>query len=138
MGNVTKDNKSNKTAVIAVICFIAVIVVVAAVYFLNRPATQKGAKTITVEVVDGEGKSEDFVIHTDAEYLRQAIEEAGIVGGNESDYGLWVTTMNGIKADDSKQEWWCFTKGGAMVETGVDTTPVADGDHFEATLTAGY
>lgn len=138
MDNVIKKNNSKKTAVIAVICFIAVIVVVTAVYFLNRPATQKGAKTITVEVVDGGGVSVEFVIHTDSEYLRQAMEEAGIVGGNESDYGLWVTTMNGIEADESKQEWWCFTKGGAMVETGVDTTPVADGDHFEATLTTGY
>ena len=26
----------------------------------------------------------------------------------------------------------------AMLETGVDSTPIADGDHFEITLTVGY
>ena len=41
-------------------------------------------------------------------------------------------------ADDSQQQWWCFTKGGEMLETGVDTTPIADGDAFEITLTEGY
>ena len=43
-----------------------------------------------------------------------------------------------MTVDDSKQEWWSFTKDGQMLETGVDTTPIADGDHFEITLTAGY
>ena len=49
-----------------------------------------------------------------------------------------MTAVNGIAADDSKQEWWCFTKGGEEMMTGVDTTPIADGDAFEITLTEGY
>ena len=46
--------------------------------------------------------------------------------------------MDGVTADDANQEWWCFTKGGKMLETGVDSTPIADGDTFEITLTQGY
>ena len=40
--------------------------------------------------------------------------------------------------DEAKEEWWCFTKDGEDVMTGVDSTPVADGDHFEITLKTGY
>ena len=41
-------------------------------------------------------------------------------------------------ADKSKEEWWCITKGGQAVMTGISTTPFADGDTFELTLTVGY
>ena len=56
----------------------------------------------------------------------------------ESQYGLYVKTVNGVTADEAKEEWWCFTKDGEDVMTGVDSTPVADGDHFEITLKTGY
>ena len=73
-----------------------------------------------------------------AEFLRQALEEQKLVEGEESQYGLYVKTVNGVTADDAKEEWWCFTKDGEDVMTGVDSTPVADGDHFEITLKTGY
>lgn len=46
--------------------------------------------------------------------------------------------MDGYTADESAQEWWCLTKGGQSVNTGVDSTPIADGDAFELTLTTGW
>ena len=36
------------------------------------------------------------------------------------------------------QEWWCFTKNGETLMTGVDDTMIADGEHYEATLTVGW
>ena len=33
---------------------------------------------------------------------------------------------------------WCFTKAGEMLMTGVDTTPIADGDHYEIELKTGW
>ena len=79
-----------------------------------------------------------LVAATDAEFLRQALEEQKLVEGEESQYGLYVKTVNGVTADEAKEEWWCFTKDGEDVMTGVDSTPVADGDHFEITLKTGY
>ena len=46
--------------------------------------------------------------------------------------------MDGETADESKQEWWKLTKEGEMVNTGADVTPIADGEHYELTLTVGY
>ena len=39
---------------------------------------------------------------------------------------------------EGAQEWWKLTKGGEMVNSSADSTPIADGDHFELTFTVGY
>lgn len=99
---------------------------------------QTGTKSITVQIIVDGQDTVTKAITTDAEYLRGALEEEDLIAGDESQYGLFVKTVNGITADDSKQQWWCFTKGGADLFTGVDTTPIADGDAFEITLKTGY
>lgn len=134
-----KEEMKNKKKLWIGVAVVAVLALaLGSIYAFFGPKGTAGSKTIVVSVVDTAGKSEDFTLHTDEEYLRGALEEAKLIEGTESNYGLFVTTVNGTKADDTKQEWWCFTKGGEMLETGVDTTPIADGDQFEATLTVGY
>lgn len=123
---------------LAVLALAAVIAVLLGVYFATRKPASAGEKTIGVAVVLADGSETDTSIQTDEEYLRGALEQEKMIEGTESSYGLFVTTVNGVAADDSKQEWWCFTKDGATLETGVDTTPIADGDHYEITLTTGY
>lgn len=123
-----------------VIGFVVLALVVTAavvVYSQTRPEPQEGAKTITVQMVYDDVDT-TITINTDAEYLRGALEEKKLIAGDESKYGLFVKTVNGRTADDAKQEWWCFTKGGGTVMTGVDTTPIADGETFEVTLKVGY
>ena len=133
-----EQKKSNKKILLAVAALVVVVAVLLGVYFVNRPATQAGGKTIAVQVVLLEGEPSDYTIQTDEEYLRGALESIDLIEGSESEYGLFVTTVNGVTVDDSKQQWWCFTQDGEMLMTGVDTTPIADGDHFEITLTEGY
>ena len=99
---------------------------------------QVGTKTITVEIIVDGADPVTKSITTAAEYLRGALEEEDLIAGEESQYGLFVKTVNGVTIDDAKQQWWCFTKGGADLFTGVDTTPIADGDKFESTLKTGY
>ena len=62
----------------------------------------------------------------------------GLLEGEEGQYGLYVKSVNGITADEANQEWWCLTKGGEDVMTGVDMTPVEDGAAYEFTLTVGW
>lgn len=132
------EAKKSKKGLIAAIALVAVILAVACIYKATRPATTAGAKHITVEVIDAEGSSKSFEYDTDEEFLRGVLEPAGLIEGSDSEWGMFVTTVNGITADDANQEWWCFTQSGEMLMTGVDSTPVADGDHFEITLTIGW
>ena len=50
------------------------------------------------------------------------MENEGLIEGEEGQYGLFITAVDGVKADDSKNQWWCITKNGEQVNTGVDTT----------------
>ena len=130
--------KKQTKIILGVVALVVAIAVLLGVYFATRPDTTQGAKALTIVVVHGDGSEKDFDIHTDAEYLAEALTENNIASGSDSDYGLFITTVDGETADDGEQQWWCITKGGEMLMTGVDSTPVADGDSFEITLTTGY
>ncbi len=119
---------------IAIACLVVLMAAFATIYALTQPETSVGAKTITISVVVPDEDPQLFTIHTDEEYLRGALEQEDLVSGSESEYGLYVETVSGIKVDSEKNEWWCFTQDGETLLTGVDTTPIEDGDSFEITL----
>ena len=129
--------QKKKNGILVLVAVLAV-VLMGSVWFVMRPQGTAGEKNICITVVDAEGNSQNFEFSTSQEFLRGALEEQQLVEGEESEYGLFVKTVNGVTADDAKQQWWCFTKGGQELLTGVDDTPVADGDRFEATLKTGY
>ena len=128
-------NKNKKVLIIAA----AVLLVIAAVLLIvdrnRQPQTEQGAKTISVAVImDGE-TTRELTIHTDAEFLRGALEQEKLVEGTESQYGLYVTTVDGVTADDSQRQYWCFKDGnGNDLTVGVDSAPIADGDAFQIVL----
>ena len=62
------------------------------------------------------------------------LEQEGLISGEEGAYGLFVTSIDGEEADDSLNQWWCFTQDGVMLNTGVDDTMISDGDHYEAAI----
>ena len=126
-------NKKTRNIIIAVAVLLVLVIGALVIYNANKPAAQEGGKKLTVTVVHGDGSSKDFAIATDAEFLRGALEEQSLIEGSDSEYG-----MDGETVDSDQQQWWCFTKGGEMLMTGVDTTPIADGEHYEITFTTGW
>lgn len=82
-------------------------------------------------VVDKEGNETKFEIHTDKEMVGEALLENELIAGEEGDYGLYVKTVNGITADyDENGEYWAFYIGGQYASTGVDATPVEEGETY--------
>lgn len=129
----TENKKTNKKALFGVVALVAVIAVLAAVFFTFREKPVEGSKAITIEVVDNAQASTVYELNTDAEYLRQAMEEAeGLTfSGTESEYGLMVDTINGITADYSVDgAYWSFYVNDAYCNYGIDSQPVEDGDEF--------
>lgn len=136
----TMNAKQNNTKKI-VISLVSLLVVIAAllgIYRLTRGTAAEGAKNITVEVIHKDGSQKSFTYDTDREYLGEVLTEEGLVDGEEGAYGLFITTVDGETADDANQEWWCITKDGGQLNTSADQTPLADGEHYELTLTTGY
>jgi hypothetical protein len=107
-------------------------------WYFTRPDTEAGSKDVTVTVIHRDASETVFQVHTNAEYLAQALLDHQIVEDNQGPYGLYILTADGETADESKQEWWCITKDGEMLTVGADEVPLADGDCYELTLTVGY
>ncbi len=128
----------NKKAMIAVILLVVLVAVAAACWFAFGEKAVAGSKTITVDVIHKDGSTNTFEIKTDAEYLRDALEPEGLVAGNESEYGMYILTVDGETVDESNQEWWGYTRSGEQVNYGIDTCPIADGEHYEFTLNVGW
>ena len=88
----------------------------------------EGATVFYFEVVDGQGNTTKFEIHTDAETVGDALLELGLIEGEEAQYGLYVKTVNGITADyDVDGTYWAFYEDGEYGMTGVDLTKVRAG-----------
>lgn len=134
-----KQTAKNKKIVVIVLALLVVAVsAMALLYFNSRGATQAGEKTLQVTVLNGEETLETYTLQTQEEYLGPALLAENIIEGQEGPYGLYITKAAGLAADESKQEWWCLTQDGEMVNTGVDETPIADQDSFELTLKTGW
>ncbi|MDE6725536.1 MAG: DUF4430 domain-containing protein [Ruminiclostridium sp.] len=97
----------------------------------------EGAVTIKVKVI-ADTKEITLTVHTDKENLGAALLEYELVSGDQSEYGLYIKSVNGIQADyDKDQAWWAISKDGEMLMTGADSTPIADGENYELTYTKG-
>ncbi len=135
------ERKNLKKSIIATVISLVVIAVMVIIYVNTRPQSADnaaGSKAVTVQVVVPNEETKEYVIKTDAEFLRQALDQEKLIEGKDSEYGFYITGVNKRTADESKQEWWCITKDGEEVFTGVDETPVQDGDQYELTLKVGY
>lgn len=129
-----KEQSSKKKLLIGGVIFVLLIAVLAIVYVQFAPKGTKGSKNIEIEVTFRDKSTKTYKISTDEEFLRGALEQEDLIQGTESEMGLYVTSVSDEVADDNNKEWWCFTKGGEMLSTGVDSTPINDKDHFEAVL----
>lgn len=126
----------NKKIILGVLGLALAVVVLALLYINLRPQPKDagGDKTITVTVVYEDKSSDDFTISTNEDYLSAALLQEGLIEGGESEWGLYVTTVNKVKADDSKHQYWALYIGDEYASTGVDSTPVNNGDTFRLVL----
>lgn len=134
----TKQTGNGKKIVLAVGILAVVAVIFAVLYVSFKPKAVEGAKEITVEVVNDENETTSYTVHTDAEYLRELLEETeGLtVEGTESEYGLMVETVNGVTADyNTNGAYWAFYVNGDYCNYGVDEQPVQDKETYQIVYT---
>lgn len=89
----------------------------------------------TVNYADG--TSEEFQLEAQAgETLASALTAAGLISAEEAEAGF-VTEVNGVLADFSKdQSWWCLTDAsGESTTVGVGDIRLQDGDAYAFTYT---
>ena len=137
-----ENKKLNKKAILGVVALVALIAIFAVVFTMFKPKTMEGSKAIVIEVVNKAGESTEYEVNTDAEYLRQAMEELQefdedfTFAGDESQYGLTIHTVNGEKADfNTDSAYWSIMVNGEYGQYGAESQPVVDGDTYSFVYT---
>ena len=136
-----------KTQIRNLLSFVLCIVLVAAIALMTsgcndntNPDTasstavdtaSKSEVTFTFVVVDTKGKETSFEISTNKTIVGEALLDEGLIAGEDSQYGLYVKTVNGITLDyDTDGKYWAFYINGEYGMTGVDTTEIVAGDIY--------
>ena len=111
-----------------------IIALFAGIVIYNKMQTQKGDKDIKVTVTFLDETQKVYEIDTDAEFLADALLEEKIIDA-KSKNGKY-TVIAGERADYTADgRWWALSKDGKMTSTGLNDTPINDGDSFEITNT---
>ncbi len=85
----------------------------------------EGEKSFLFTVVDDNGEETGFNIRTDKTFVGEALQELGLIDGEDGPYGLYVKTVNGITYDyDADGKYWAFYLDGEYAPTGVDVTEI--------------
>ena len=83
----------------------------------------QGATAFTVEVQGADEKTVTFTVNTDEETVGAALLKLGVIAGDDSEYGLYVKSVNGETADyNTDGVYWAFYINGEYAMTGVDYT----------------
>lgn len=91
----------------------------------------KGSTKFAFTVTDKDGNETHLEIHTDKETVGDALLELGLIAGDDSEYGIYVKTVNGITVDyDADGVYWAFYVKGEYATSGVDSTPVEEGADY--------
>ena len=86
---------------------------------------QPAGVSFTFTVVGADGAETSWELTSDAKSVGEALLAQGLIEGEDSQYGLYVTTVNGITADwDKDQTYWAFYIDGEYAMTGVDATEI--------------
>lgn len=87
----------------------------------------EGATQFTFIVNNGKEETE-FLINTDKKTVGEALLELELIAGDQSEYGLYVKSVNGVTADyDKDGTYWAFYIDGEYAQTGVDATEIKAG-----------
>ena len=90
-----------------------------------------GSTEFSLTVTDQGGSETQFEIHTDKETVGEALLELGLIDGEESEYGLYVKTVNGITVDyDTDGAYWAFYINDEYASSGVDSTKITEGESY--------
>ena len=134
----TKTSRFSLKKALAAAALVLLAVALAAVYAAFGAKPVAGSKNVTISVVNSKAETTTYTLKTDAEYLRQAMDEAeGLTySGTEGAYGLMIDTVNGETADYSVDaSYWSFNVNGEYCNYGIDQQPVNDGDAFSIVYT---
>ena len=137
-----KEKQSNKKILIGIIGIIVLVILCVGMWFIYSKTREKpveGSKKIIVQI---ESERDEYSFeqsyNTDEEYLGNFLDKQGLIGFNESEYGRYITSVQGYEANDAEQSWWSISVNGESAMTGIDEIVINDNDVYLLELKIGW
>ena len=94
-------------------------------------------KSFKFQVVDLDGTKKEFEVKYDEEKtVGEALINEGLISGEKGQYGLMVDMVDGKKYDYNEDgAYWLLYINGEYAMTGVDSTPIKDGEAYSFVAT---
>lgn len=94
-----------------------------------------GAHTLAI-TMEMEDKSILLTVKTNADNVKDALLEVGLIDGKQQAAGYMMSTLNGVRADwDLDGAYWAFYQNGEYMMSGIDTTPITGDVAYEFVYT---
>ena len=94
----------------------------------SESTTEAEVKAYTFTYIDVDGNEKSFDLTSDKETVGEALLEEGLISGEEGEYGLYVTEVDGVAVEGNT--YWAFYINGEYASTGVSDTPLEDGSTY--------
>ena len=99
----------------------------------TQPVTElgEGASNFGLTIVDKEGVTHLYRVHTNVGMVGEALIEVGLIDGEQGPYGMYIKSVLGQVLDyETDGMYWGFYVNGDYALTGVDQTPITEGDTY--------
>ena len=94
----------------------------------NTNVRGEGATSFTFTVKTKAGEEKTFTVKTDKTIVGEALQDAGLISGEEGQFGLYVKVVDGETLDYATDgKYWAFYVDGEYAPKGVDTTEIEAG-----------
>ncbi len=92
----------------------------------------EGSTAFPLTITDKDGASIEVTVKTDETTVGDALVALGLIAGEESQYGLYMKTVNGVTLDYEQDGlYWGFYVDGTYATVGVDMTDITAGSSYE-------
>ncbi|MBR5230432.1 MAG: DUF4430 domain-containing protein [Firmicutes bacterium] len=91
----------------------------------------EGSTEFVLDIVDADGNQVVATVKTDEKTVGKALSAIGLIAGEESQYGLFIKTVNGITYDyDTDGKYWGFYVDGVYANESADLTDITAGSIY--------
>ena len=91
----------------------------------------EGASNFELTIVDKDGVTHLYRVHTNVGMMGEALTEVGLIDGEQGPYGLYIKSVLGQTLDfETDGMYWSFYVNGEYAQTGVDQIPVEHEAHY--------
>ena len=88
----------------------------------------EGETEFVFKVVTKSGEEKTFTVRTDKTIVGEALQEVGLIEGDEGQFGLYVKVVDGERVEyETDGKYWAFYVDGAYAPKGVDSTEIEAG-----------